>query len=69
MRSIELTEETIEAAQQIINIPLSYKKLMLHLGQNILAGKSKVCQIEDLRRYQSQKDISIRYRWQFNTYI
>ena len=50
MRSIELTEEIIEAAQQIINIPLSYKKLMIHLGQNILAGKSKVCQIEDLKR-------------------
>ena len=50
MRSIELTEEIIAAAQQIINIPLSYKKLMIHLGQNILAGKSKVCQIEDLKR-------------------
>lgn len=50
MRSIELTEEIVKAAQSIINIPLPYKKLMNHLGQEILSGKSKICQIEDLKR-------------------
>lgn len=50
MRSIELTEEIVKAAQSIINVPLSYKKLMNHLGQEILSGHSKISQIEDLKR-------------------
>ena len=50
MRSIELTEEIVKVAQSIINVPLPYKKLMNYLGQEILSGKSKICQIEDLKR-------------------
>lgn len=50
MPNIKLTEEVIRSAQEIIGVPLPYKKLVNHLGQKVLTGKSKICQIQDLER-------------------
>lgn len=50
MQEIVLTEEMRESAKKLIDIPITYKKLIETFGLSLLNGSSKVSQIKELQR-------------------
>lgn len=47
----ENNKEVIEKAQDLIDQPITYKKMIEHLGLPIKSGKGKVAQLRALTRY------------------